>query len=769
MFGYLNPLLVIGCLFFSNLHARAPGDMSNTGPGSTESAMRELVAKAEACLPDLADSCLMVAEKLLLKYPAALDSVNDLIIRAVRQLRPDRADSNRQDRKTAFALMENDRTERIYAYVYIGSDLFDLEKYNLSEIYFTRALRLSRSFPQEEMTAYCMSSLGTIRFMKSDFEAALGNHLDALKIYKRTQKEDLIASGYYSIGSDYSALCYYDRAIEYYLRALDIYEKMERSESIAMVYHAIGLVYEDIGNLNRAFEYNMKALSLVEKSDWEIHASILKWLGTLYILKGQLQKAEEHLYMAMNIEAEKKSHVGLAVTMVKLGEVYFQRKELDRAYDFCRKARAVASGFEPHWVEIRIHDLLGRIYLAYGNVDRAEYHLKQALKLSNRLKLRDMTMDVYASLTDLFQRSGDMGRAYRYLKSYNALRDSIHTGNTHSIADMQLRYEKDKREKENQILRQNVAIKELELEKRTLIQAIQLLLLILFLALFGWLLYRFRLKHRLTQSLTARIDETIERHREQQQIIIHQAGLSSLGELAASIIHDILQPIQNIRLTAESVALKTRPGAGVPAEIRALMDEIREDVVRAEKIVKHIKIFAKKNKQTNNDKFDVNESIRDAILVTRRQFKSQKISVATELDEQLPLVSGNHYNFEQIVINLLLNARDAIYQKRTQNAMMPGQINIETETTGEAIKLRLADNGSGMPDQIRVNIFKPFFTTKNTGVGTGLGLMIVHKMIKDMGGKIEYQSTQNKGTTVLISLPLNKKDRIIERMYIESN
>ncbi len=199
------------------------------------------------------------------------------------------------------------------------------------------------------------------------------------------------------------------------------------------------------------------------------------------------------------------------------------------------------------------------------------------------------------------------------------------------------------------------------------------------------------------------------------------------------------------------------------------MNEIQADVVLAEKIVKHIKIFAKKNKQTDQDKFDINDSIRDAILVTRRQFKSQKINVRTRLSDNLPLLNGNHYNFEQIMINLLLNARDAIYQNRAQIPLMPGEIDIHTRISDKEVKMVLSDNGIGIPDHIKVNIFKPFFTTKSAGIGTGLGLVIVYKMIKEIGGKIEYQSSENKGTTVSISIPVKGKKGISERMYLESS
>ncbi len=504
-------------------------------PWSEKEVIQQLLKKAEQYLEIDPDSTLVIAEKAY-EISDQHDSdlmylIKDLLAKGNRKLCKYNNSSEFEKDKLNYLARKDDIIEQVYIYINIGSDLFKVEKFNQAMSYFSKALNISEQILNKEIMAFCKSSIGTIYFMQNKFENALSHHMESLEIYTALNKELEIAATLYSIGSDYSALCFYDKSIEYYLSSLKIYEKKRDRENISMIYHAIGLVYEDIGNLNRALDYNLNAYRLVNENNWELYVSILKWLGTINYKKEDYKKAKDYLYLSLDIESTKNTHIGLAITYAKLGEVYFKLHELEKAHQFYIDALNELRGIDENWVKVKLYNLIGILYVELNKWNDAKIHLLNGLNLSKKLKVRDLTLDLYFALMRFYQRTRDYEKAYFYFNKYHALQDSIHTQSSHRIAEMQLRYETDKREKENQILRRNNSIQQLKIQKQTLIQTIQLLFLMIFMILFGLALFQYRAKNKLNKSLQNHIDETIERHQEQQQIIIHQAGLTSLGEL----------------------------------------------------------------------------------------------------------------------------------------------------------------------------------------------------------------------------------------------
>ena len=137
------------------------------------------------------------------------------------------------------------------------------------------------------------------------------------------------------------------------------------------------------------------------------------------------------------------------------------------------------------------------------------------------------------------------------------------------------------------------------------------------------------------------------------------------------------------------------------------------------------------------------------------QFKIAGIALITNLDENLPQVKGNTYKFEQVILNLILNSKDALLEKkRDLNELYPMFIKITTRCDSKKISIHVEDNGTGIKNEHRDKIFQPFYTTKETGKGTGLGLSISYGLIREINGEIDIQSKVQKGTIFSITLPL---------------
>ncbi len=183
--------------------------------------------------------------------------------------------------------------------------------------------------------------------------------------------------------------------------------------------------------------------------------------------------------------------------------------------------------------------------------------------------------------------------------------------------------------------------------------------------------------------------------------------------------------------------------------------EISSQVERAANIINHLREFGRKSELDELEKVDINKPITDVFTVLGQQLKLRQIKVDLDLDENLSPVYGVSNRLEQVFINLVMNARDAIeemleggYQKERE-----GSLTIRTyEEMGRVVAI-VRDNGIGMPEHVKEKIFEPFYTTKDVGRGTGLGLSISYGIIKDYEGTIEVESMPGSGTVFKITFP----------------
>jgi histidine kinase len=189
-----------------------------------------------------------------------------------------------------------------------------------------------------------------------------------------------------------------------------------------------------------------------------------------------------------------------------------------------------------------------------------------------------------------------------------------------------------------------------------------------------------------------------------------------------------------------------------------LLTKIDRNVDRANRIINHMRQFARKSDLALG-RIQINSVLEKAFEIFSQQLKLRGIDVIWDLDENLPMVLGDAGRLEQVFINLLINARDAI-EDRWGVKERPGsdkRITIKTRAREMKVKVEVHDTGIGIPDAISNKIFEPFFTTKEVGKGTGLGLSISYGIVKDCGGTIRARSNQDQGACFTLSFPIPAK------------
>ncbi len=251
----------------------------------------------------------------------------------------------------------------------------------------------------------------------------------------------------------------------------------------------------------------------------------------------------------------------------------------------------------------------------------------------------------------------------------------------------------------------------------------------------------------------------ITKRLETEQQLIHASKMATLGEMATGVAHELNQPLAVIKTASGFFMKKIKKNEPIEKEVLLTMsEEIDRHVDRATKIINHMREFGRKS-EDNLVPFNVNETLKRAFEIFSQQLKVRGIEVTWEIQEDIPLIKGDPDRMEQVFINLLINARDAIEEKWNARKYSPGdkRIILRTMSDGKQISVEIEDTGPGVPEAISEKIFEPFFTTKEVGKGTGLGLSISYGIVKDCGGKIRVVSEQGKGARFIIECPVAEK------------
>lgn len=245
---------------------------------------------------------------------------------------------------------------------------------------------------------------------------------------------------------------------------------------------------------------------------------------------------------------------------------------------------------------------------------------------------------------------------------------------------------------------------------------------------------------------------------ETEQQLIQASKMATLGEMATGVAHELNQPLSVIKTTSSFFLRKLADKAPVEEQTLAvLMEKVDSNVDRATRIINHMRQFARKSDMELQN-VRLNEVLASAFEIFSQQLKVRGIDVQWDLDPDLPKIEADPQRLEQVMINLLLNARDAIEEKWSRAKETPGEdlIRIQSCRESDRVVCRVCDTGIGIAPNMEEKIFEPFFTTKEVGKGTGLGLSISYGIVKDCRGTIQCRPNGDQGTCFILSFPGNR-------------
>jgi signal transduction histidine kinase/HAMP domain-containing protein len=240
-----------------------------------------------------------------------------------------------------------------------------------------------------------------------------------------------------------------------------------------------------------------------------------------------------------------------------------------------------------------------------------------------------------------------------------------------------------------------------------------------------------------------------------QNELIQSSKMVAIGQLAAGVSHELNQPLTGIRGYLQTMMIDLAENSPNLADCKKVIGQIE----RMDNIIRNIRLFARKSVFLM-EAIDIHKSIEDALALMNEQLKIQNIKVNLVFDQSLDRIMADHNQMQQVFINLLTNARDAICALGNPEG---GAITIKScrGTENRSVDILFEDNGCGIPPENIDLIFNPFFTTKSPNGGIGLGLSIVYRIIESHGGSIRVVSFPCQGTSFIINLPIKKTEEIV--------
>ena len=251
------------------------------------------------------------------------------------------------------------------------------------------------------------------------------------------------------------------------------------------------------------------------------------------------------------------------------------------------------------------------------------------------------------------------------------------------------------------------------------------------------------------KETTEEVQQREQELREKQEQLVQAGKLATLGELTTGVAHELNNPLNNIGLFIGNAIDLIELGMTDPNPERILQElhNAMHQVHKATEIISHLRTFGHAT-SVSHEPLGISQVIRRALSLVQEQLRLRQIEVKLLIPEEEVFVMGNAIQLEQVFINLLTNARDAMAHSTRKI------ITIGCTKQGNIVEIHFSDTGSGIPAGLEQRIFDPFFTTKEVGAGTGLGLSITYGIIKEHQGAIVVENCSDEGALFLIQLPL---------------
>lgn len=649
--------------------------------------------------------------------------------------------------KKALKSVVND-SERMHINRQLGMYYQEINRYFALEYYETQ-LQLAKLLKQKIWEAEAMSRIGYVSSLMANYPRSLNSLLAAREIVSAPKSSKELWNAHLivedgnanrarllvlaNINNHLGVLNYfvgnYEKALEFYEEAVMIGESINDFIVISFIPLNRGESYIGLGKYDLAKTELGAALDYFQSLDYNKYTGLIYWdIGKIYETEGNYSEARKFYYSSVSANIESDSPDFLGEAYLALANLYMTTGSLDSSY------QSAQNGLLTYRL---INDSLGLI-------------------------------KAYSTLAALFDALGEIDSAYYYMKKGTALKSAMN---------------REERVKEFQVLGLNEQLRLKELEAERVLQQSRLRVYGLVagigvLILISMIIYKNNLRQKKDKAI---IQKSFINLKATQAQLIHAEKMASLGELTAGIAHEIQNPLNFVNNFAEvsgemfdELEEELAKGNGrlakeIAKDIKQNLEKIHHHGKRADAIVKGMLQHSRTN-SGQKELTDINaladEYLRMSYHGLRAKDKSFNAHFETHFDPNLPKIEVVPQDIGRVLLNLINNAFYAVNEKvKLASSDYKPVVVVKTSRGIDKIEIGVIDNGGGIPEEIKNKIFQPFFTTKPTGHGTGLGLSLSYDILKAHGGNLLVASSKDdsllsdkEGTTFIIQIPIEKSE-----------
>ncbi|NIM83221.1 MAG: tetratricopeptide repeat protein [Candidatus Aminicenantes bacterium] len=597
--------------------------------------------------------------------------------------------------------------------------------------YGNQALRILQEFPDDKIKERLLLGICWASRYLGDYREALDMAREAETLARRIDDKRGVYLAFRSYASIYIDLSDYRKALDYALQARKISEELGIKDDTANALDSIASIYRYLKEYEKALSYYKKAGEIAEEVGNKTNfALILINMGTIHWDLKQYQKALDYYLRGLNVMKKVGNDMEIAQTIQNIASVYSETGKYTQALQYDMEALRVFKKIGNKGAIAHVLGNIGRDYGNLGDYEKALDYLDKSLKMAVELERKYLIHWLYERYARIYQAKGDYKNALFYHQKFKETSDEIlNTDINKRIAHLQVVYDVEKKEKENQLLKKNNQIQKMQLIFLTLVSVFVFIIALV-------THNRYRIKKKTEQVLRA----------SEQQLKNMNAAKDRLFTIIA---HDLGSPLNSLLLSAGHLKnhFQALEDQDLEEFIHNIYRQTRDMADLLENLLQWARVQIGKIEQ-NPEAVDMRLLIEETFLHIKYTAQNKHIRLASHIMENTIAWADKHM-MKAVMRNLLSNA--------VKYSHPGGEIQITSIDAGNRIEITVSDNGVGMGEEKAERLFKEEVHESTRGTsnekGTGLGLVLCKEFVEKNGGEIRVQSQLNSGSHFTFTLP----------------
>lgn len=646
-----------------------------------------------------------------------------------------------------------------------------------SQRYANLALDLANSLQDRRGMGIAHANLAIFYNYSQDYRNALDHAALGLTQFENISDPFQIARILRTIGTTYSLLNQSDQSLDYYLRALMIFEDIENVEEVATTLMVIGEVYSQWGQTEKSLRFVERALSIYtdindlsgvltaenrlaqslmtllrfseaqehleqailisnDYADPKLLAKLYTSLGELYYYQFQLNTALKYFQDALDLKQEFGSQGEIAIALSDVGSIHQEAGEIEKALSFYGRGQKIAEAAGEQSISAEIYILIGELRMNHGDKRRAVESMLAGLEIAQQINDLKTIQRANQMLTTTYARFGEPETALTYQKALQRTRDEIFTQQSNqSVAELEVRYELDKREKELDEMMNQAIIKDLEYQRQFSIMRIVLGFSFGFMVLIVvFIFYRGR----------------ILRKAEREKM---EHALRLKADFTAMLVHDLRSPLTSVFGFAELLKMGEKPFERIK-EIAITIRETSQKMLQLVNEMLDLSKFEAGKMVLSKTKTPLKPIVLSSIQMLDPVARQRETSIRLDAEDGLEACYCDPRKIEQVITNFISNA----ITHTPKGSEILVHLNSQQQKGETYQYFSVADDGPGVESSQKDKIFDKYaqLESRKSGgnLGTGLGLAVSQMIIEQHNGEVGYRDRDPKGSIFYFQIPI---------------